>query len=97
MTTAQDLYEKAFNFPRDARSEPYRQGVRASIRYWLGEVRKMDQPYQLGTAAADAWFSGAEEGARIVRMNNATETCRVEYYDPRTTKLVFFTGREGNQ
>jgi hypothetical protein len=71
MTTAQELYEKEFDFPRDARSEEYRQGVRASIRYWLGEVRKLDQPHRLGTAAADAWFSGAEEGARIVRMHNA--------------------------
>jgi len=73
MTTAQELYRKAFNFPRDARSEAYRQGVRAALRYWLGETRRLDQPYQLGAAEADAWFSGAEEGARIVRLHNAEQ------------------------
>ena len=73
MTTARKLYEKAFNFPRDARSEEYRQGVRAAIRYWLGDARKISNPYALGTPHADAFFSGSEEGARIVRLHNAEE------------------------
>jgi len=81
MTTSQELYEQEFNFPRDARSEEYRQGVKASICYWLGETRRLDQPHPLGTAAADAWFSGSEEGARIVRMHNAYRGTIIEFYD----------------
>ena len=75
MATAKELFGTAFssaNF-RDARSRPYRDGVLASLRYWMGEAEHLSQPHDLGTAEADAWFYGTEEGARIARQHNAAQ------------------------
>ena len=83
MATAKELYEMAFSYPRDVRSDEYRQGVLGAIRYWMGEARKISNPYPLGTPQADAYFSGCDEGARIVRMHNAYEGKVVEYFDGR--------------
>jgi len=71
MTTAQDLFDKAFGYPRDARSGAYRAGVLDAIRYWMGERLHLSVPFSIGTAEADAWFYGTEEGARLVRSYNA--------------------------
>lgn len=61
---AEQLYREAFDQPRTARSDAYKVGVKAGIRSKLG-VEKAILPYTVGTAEADAWFSGNDEGRRI--------------------------------
>jgi hypothetical protein len=63
--TAQELFDQAFNVPRDPRSAQYKQGCLYIIRLKLGECRSEPCPYPIGTAHADAWLFGAEEGHKI--------------------------------
>lgn len=67
MSKAQELFDAAFAGPRDPRSEAYRVGVLETLRYRTGELtrNKCQRPYELGTAEADAWFSGTQEGHAI--------------------------------
>jgi hypothetical protein len=70
MKTAQQILSEAFSYPRDPRSEEYKAGVLEALRFRLGEVERLRCPYKVGTARADAWFSGVDEGhsrARTVR------------------------------
>ncbi|HFD81029.1 MAG TPA: hypothetical protein ENK05_11675 [Gammaproteobacteria bacterium] len=67
MSLAQEIFEDAFNRPRDPRSEPYKAGVLDALRYHLGELKSLQtaMPYEMGTAEADAWFAGVLEGKTI--------------------------------
>ena len=47
---------------RAPRSEAYKAGVLAALRYCLGEAEHVRCPYQPGTAERDAYFSGVQEG-----------------------------------
>ena len=62
--TAQQLFDEAFSIPRDPRSHEYKMGVLAALKYRLGEITSMQCPYRTGTAQADAWYSGTQEGHR---------------------------------
>ena len=63
---AMAIFEAAFSVPRDARSEAYKAGVLDVLRHRLGEVSGCAQKceFTLGTAEADAYFAGCDEGHR---------------------------------
>ena len=62
----QQLFKAAFDQPRDPRSPEYKAGVLASLAFRFNGV-PVQVPYPIGTAAADAYFSGLNEGNRIWR------------------------------
>lgn len=73
-TPARDIYTAAdvdrlmaetFNVSRDPRSLPYRDGVRAILERKLIGTPLPALPYPLGSAEADAYFSGQDEGRGI--------------------------------
>lgn len=76
MTAAQEIFATAFAGPRDARSREYKSGVLAALQFRLGEVKKLRCPFDAGTAQADAWFAGTDEGHR--RAREVTETNGLE-------------------
>lgn len=55
------LFQKIFDVPRDPRSPEYKQGVRAALAFRIHGTRIV-HPFQCGTAASDAFFSGLDEG-----------------------------------
>lgn len=61
------LFSRAFNTPRDPRSDAYKDGVRAALEARVWGERIGGCPYMLGSAEADAWFSGLDEGKSIYR------------------------------
>lgn len=76
MTEADRLFDEAFpegGRYRDPRSQAYKDGVRACIegrlRKTAGEKMDIPMPYAPGTAEADAYYSGIDEGHAI--MNKA--------------------------
>lgn len=60
------LMAAAFNRPRDPRSDAYKLGVRELLKCKTMGV-KFHCPYRMGTAEADAFYSGSDEGNRIWR------------------------------
>lgn len=64
MSVARQIFDQAFSAPRDPRSIAYKKGVLAALEFRLGECSGIARPYRLGTADADAYFSGLDEGHR---------------------------------
>jgi len=71
MTTQRDfatvdgLMAAAFDRPREPRSAAYKAGVRAAlVRSFDCVIRPV--PYEMGTAEADAFFAGENEGRQII-------------------------------
>lgn len=60
------LFSAAFSASCDPRSGEYMDGARAALAYRI-EGARIGQPYQVGTAAADAFASGIVEGHAIWR------------------------------
>ncbi len=70
---AEELFQAAFSTPRTPRSDEYKGGVRAALRYHAhGE--KIQCPHTPGTAQADAWFSGIGEGHSLWRESEGKNT-----------------------
>lgn len=72
--TAKQIFDAAFSKPRDVRSIEYKQGVLDILRHRLGEINpdfKIGR-YIAGSAQADAYWAGADEGHRLAReyINN---------------------------
>lgn len=65
-TTAERLHAEAFHGSRSPRSDAYKAGVLYALRSRL-EGHRAPAPYALGTAEADAFFSGCQEGHIIAR------------------------------
>ena len=65
--TAQQLYDETFPFSRPLRSEAYKLGVMACLRARINGSLQPDCTYALGTAEADAWYSGRDEGHALAR------------------------------
>jgi len=63
---ATDLFDKAFNVPRDPRSLAYKNGVRAALAYRV-EHLSIPRLYEPGTAEDDAYHAGVQEGHAIWR------------------------------
>lgn len=75
MKTAEQILDDALGRARIMRSDAYKQGILASLRYrTLGETTR--NPFVLGSPEADAWFSGEKEGDAIWRKKVATECAR---------------------
>jgi hypothetical protein len=68
----QALFDGAFSadIHRDPRSVEYQQGVIAALRYRINQAAII-RPYTAGTARADAWFAGVDEGHRLWREYDA--------------------------
>lgn len=63
-----EMMADVFGRPRDPRSDAYKAGMRATFdRKKNG--RKVTCPYRIGTAEADAFFSGTDHGALIWDQN----------------------------
>ncbi|WP_425254240.1 hypothetical protein ACPJXG_10930 [Janthinobacterium sp. NFX145] len=60
------LFQTAFYNGRTPRSQEYKAGARMALEHRI-EHKDLDMPYQAGTAAADAFFAGIEEGKTIWR------------------------------
>jgi hypothetical protein len=75
MRTADEIFREAFSVPRGLRSAEYKRGVLAALKFRLEGV-KISDPFPEGTAAADAFYSGVDEGHRLWRSENehATES-----------------------
>ena len=70
LALAEKLFKNAFDKPRDPRSDEYKAGVRAALRFrFAGE--KIPTPYESGTAQSDAYYSGLDEGHSIFREYEA--------------------------
>lgn len=69
MSKAYEIFDAAFAKPRDQRSDEYRHGVIDILKYRLGETNEAfgKKQYVLGTAQADAYFAGCDEGHRLAR------------------------------
>ena len=69
MSTAQELFDSAFSVTRDPRSDAYRHGVLDILKYKLREINPTfgKSNYVMGTAEADAYYAGCDEGHRIAR------------------------------
>lgn len=53
------------NRPRDPRSDAYKRGVHAALTRYV-ELVTPPLPFDAGTAEADAFFAGEEEGRLII-------------------------------
>lgn len=72
MKTAQQMFDEAFasGSGRDPRSDEYKAGALAALQNRTGEdIRPLSRrcPYPLGTAQADAWYSGVGSGLFVYR------------------------------
>lgn len=69
MSKAYEIFDAAFAKPRDPRSDEYRHGVIDILKFRLGEANEAfgKKQYVLGTAQADAYFAGCDEGHRLAR------------------------------
>ncbi|NHZ80501.1 hypothetical protein F2P44_14645 [Massilia sp. CCM 8695] len=64
--SVEQLFQTAFYNGRTPRSQEYKAGARMALEHRI-EQKDFDMPYQAGTAAADAYFAGIEEGKTIWR------------------------------
>ncbi len=69
MSKAYEIFDEAFSKPRDPRSDEYRHGVIYILKFRLREANEVfgKHQYKLGTAQADAYFAGCDEGHRLAR------------------------------
>lgn len=67
MSKAYKIFRSAFDGPRDPRSDEYKNGVIDVLRFRLGEATEVRCGYRIGSAQADAYFSGCDEGHRLAR------------------------------
>ena len=60
------VMREKFDVPRDPRSDEYKAGCRAALEFRKGVNKAAPCPYKTGTAQADAWFAGWDEGRSYV-------------------------------
>ena len=70
MKTADEIFKDAFSTARDPRSVEYKRGVLAALKFRI-EKTPIVNPFPEGTAAADAFCSGLDEGHHRWRSENA--------------------------
>ena len=66
------IMTEIFGRPRDPRSPEYKAGGRAALDFRLNGI-KIKCPYRVGSAAADAFFSGLDEGHQEGRSRISKE------------------------
>lgn len=64
----ESLMRNAFDRPRDPRSDAYKLGMRELLAHRVLGV-PFRCPYTIGTAEADAFFSGSDEGRMIWQLH----------------------------
>lgn len=69
ISKAHAIFEEAFSTSRDPRSDEYKHGVIDILKLRLRESDEASgkHKYKLGTAQADAYFAGCDEGHRLAR------------------------------
>jgi len=72
----EQLFNAAFDKPRDPRSAEYKEGVRATLMYRLTGDR-VRCPYAPQLAQSDAWYAGTEEGHLIWRAHQEAVAKRI--------------------
>lgn len=70
--TAQRVFDHVFRpeTGRELKSTAYKEGVLALLKYRMDEADSLVCPYSVGTAEADAWWSGTDEGRAHARERN---------------------------
>lgn len=68
--TVKALFDAAFAGPRDPRSEAYKAGVLAALRYRI-DGAPMASLYPPGSAESDAWYAGTAEGHSLWRNHQS--------------------------
>jgi len=63
--TAQAVFAEAFQSGRAPRSEAYKQGVLDCLRVRIDGAQEIACPFTKGTAEADAYLSGVDEGEAL--------------------------------
>ena len=71
--TAQAIFENAFHPGRAPRSAEYKRGVLACLRVRVDGMAYEACPYPEGSAQADAYFAGVEEGRQLAPVGRAPE------------------------
>jgi len=69
------LMRKAFDRPRTPRSKPYKEGAQWALDFRIRGLRP-PCPYPVGTAEADAYFAGRDEGNGIWRAYQAANPAK---------------------
>lgn len=67
LSAVNSLMDWLFRPGRDPRSAAYHAGVRDMLLFKLCH-QPLKQPYTVGTAEADAWWAGNEEGRHAIQM-----------------------------
>jgi hypothetical protein len=65
LSLAAEIHAKRFDGKGMARSASYQSGVMAKLMKITGEAGDPFNPYDVGTAEADAWFAGVAAGHLI--------------------------------
>lgn len=68
---AQRVFDKAFTPVRTERSAAYKQGVLQCLQVRLDGAAHRECPYAIGTAEADAYFAGIDEGRALAPAGSA--------------------------
>lgn len=71
--TAQAIFDEAFKPGRAPRSDAYKQGVMACLRVRVDGLAYEACPYPEGSAQADAYFAGVEEGRQLAPVVGTAE------------------------
>lgn len=67
-TLIETLMKRAFDDAREKRSNEYKNGVRSTLEFYINGGDPVC-PYPMGTAAADAFLSGMDEGQNIYQVH----------------------------
>lgn len=69
MSKAREIFQQAFDRPRDERSLEYKNGVLDTLMLRFGDIASARCPYPIGTAQADAYFAGCGEGHQLFKAS----------------------------
>jgi hypothetical protein len=81
--TAEELFHAAFSGLRIQRSNEYKLGVLSHLEYKLGEKPECKCPYEEGSAAFDAFWSGVTESWLILEKNEQQDIANQELAQER--------------
>lgn len=62
MKKSEAILKEMFHPYRDKRSEVYKSGALAALKFKLKEIPTIDIPHKAGTVEFDAFYAGMDEG-----------------------------------
>ncbi|QEW05628.1 hypothetical protein [Nitrincola iocasae] len=68
MKTPLQIFNERFDRPHEPRSKPYKEGVLYILCLKAGEIERQACWYPIGSAEADAFFAGMDEGLLMWRI-----------------------------